>query len=133
MNFGHLFSILCMILCLVQIILLNEVYFSYDTMVNIMFETSEQIQLPGITICYNKAEQVQIFDNDSMKHFNDRPISEQVNLIKNFKLKLFMCKVKFERYTDSDCQTITKLTRSFNERGFCVTLFNQVYNQSQNV
>ena len=59
--------ILCTIGCVYQMFNLNVIYFSYETITNVRYETQRETYLPAITICYEKLDQ---FSDNILGKFN---------------------------------------------------------------
>ena len=77
--------------CVYQSLRISELYFSYETITNVKYETENTLDLPGITICYNKLiqlkhearEELEQFSNETEKqlaHINNLTIGEQMKM-----------------------------------------------------
>src|ERR1700753_965590 len=90
LNFKFLSKVLCLMGCVYQSLRISELYFSYETITNVKYETQNTINLPGITICYSKLIQLKHgpkieldqLSNETEKqlaHFNNLTIGQQIS------------------------------------------------------
>ena len=123
-------KILCFIGCVYQMIRINEIYFSYETVTNVKYQDENLIDLPGITICNNKFDQVkQELQNDpgyKEELLNELKIGEQINYFENFPRILNQCKLFDPKNRGFEvCQDQFKET-FFDLENYCFTFYSQL-------
>ena len=65
-TFDIIWKIVCLLGCVYQTFKISELYFSYETTTNVRYETEKLVNLPGITICYDKKSQLQLKDKKGL-------------------------------------------------------------------
>ena len=118
-------------------------YFSYRTSTNVKYETNNRIELPGITICYNKLEQLingqlksklkrnpNDFDRSAMDEINKLTIKEQLMNFENYPVKFNKCELQRKDQYFTNCSDTTNMTTSFDKQFFCFTIFSQLSGES---
>ena len=118
---------------------MSEIYFSYKTITNVTYERGNQIELPGITICYNRLGQLKMeFKKDYSVHNMSDEINRQVRLNKlnsvskqfemldNLPLILNICELTSGYSLLLNCSQISNFTRYLSGGHFCFTIFPQL-------
>ena len=133
----------CLLGCVYQIYDMSKIYFSYRTSTNVKYKTNSRIELPGITICYNKLDQLingqlksklnrksHDFGQSALDDMNKLSIKQQLSEFELYPVKLNKCEV-LKNYQDyMPCSEITNLTTSFDKNFFCFSIFGQLSGQS---
>ena len=136
--FKFLVRVVCLMGCVYQSLRISELYFSYETITNVKYEMQNTLDLPGITICYDKLNQIknqeklkleQISTNPEkqLAHFNGLTIGEQMSKMHMSPWLLHYCSVidSQSRYR-INCLTITSRFMSYLTLDwFCFTSFSQ--------
>ena len=134
--FKLLIRIGCLIGCVYQSLRISELYFSYETITNVKYETHNTIHLSGINICYNKKLQVideykdLVYKNirnkiDAFKNFNNNyTIRDQFSLFYEKPRAFIACSIS-PNHLAIDCLSIDNLTQSVGRIVYCFKLFEQ--------
>ena len=122
--------------CVYQSLRISELYFSYETITNVKYETHNTIDLPGITICYNKKLQVRDEYKDLL-YYNSRnqknpfeffnknyTIRDQFGLFYDKPRAFIACSIS-SNHLAIDCLSIANLTQSVGAIVYCFKLFQQ--------
>ena len=135
-----IFKVLCLMGCVYQSLRISKLYFSYETITNVKYESENRIDLPGITFCYNKLNQIKHeykakFINESVEHLqnlqnheiNRLTIQEQLEVYENYP-RQFSDLMLYTGYTPLFSRRIinsTKITNSFDMQEYCFTMFDE--------
>ena len=122
--------------CVYQSLNISKLYFSYETVTNVKYETHKTIQLPGINFCYNKKDQALdlykelVYKNISTEkypfyNFNKNfTIRDQFGLFYGKPILLIACSIS-STHLPIDCLSVANLTQSLGELVYCFKLFQQ--------
>ena len=98
--FRVLYILMCVVMCLYQIVTICQIYFSYKTTTFVKYENISKISLPAITICVDKRE---VITNEAKERFNFSKVTDEIlakytvkdqfKMLKNYQ-DIFECYVK---------------------------------------
>ena len=139
LNFKLLSKVLCLMGCVYQSLKISELYFSYETITNVKYETHNTIDLPGITICVSKLSQItdeyreELFQqsNDTNIHLDiigNLTIIKQMSKLNNISSRIQLCTVinyLSNQYVDCFLRQ-EKLITYLSANWICFTLFSQL-------
>ena len=140
LNFKLLSKVVCIMGCVYQSLRISELYFSYETITNVKYESEDGIELPDITICVRKLSMVTDKYNEELNKIsnssdikweiiNTLTISEQLSKLNNVSSRIEKCNFidqKGIQFSKQD-KFITYLSRKW----ICFTLFSQLIGESE--
>ena len=129
-----LYSIVCLIGCIYQSFKLSQIYFTYETSTNVKYESESYVELPAITICYKKLNQLKEGDPWHAKYadydgFNKLTIGDQLEHLDELPVRLISCDVAYTKR----CHDISYITWYITDKVYCFTLFSQLNNQTDDM
>ena len=136
-TYGVLIKVLCLLGFVYQCFDISMIYFSYKTSTNVKYESQTFVDIPGVTLCYDKLEQIndhirtQLYqkfktkDDWKIKYLNNMTIREQLNVFAIEPVKLQDCFLRWNIRADIKCNLTKNYTNSFDGLAYCVTVFNQ--------
>src|SRR5690348_14197689 len=92
-NFKLISLIFCIAGCIFHLNSISKLYFSYQTLTNVKFDYSNELTLPGITICYDKLLQLkdEYFNKISLEDLGDLRINGSFEFLNYDPAILFQC------------------------------------------
>ena len=137
LTYAVLRKVLCLLGCVYQCFDISMIFFSYKTSTNVKYESQKFVDIPGVSICYYKLEQindklkteldqkVKAIDGRKTEYFNNMTIREQFNELDTEPVKLRDCFLRWNIGTDVKCNLIQNYTESFDGFLYCITAFSQ--------
>ena len=139
LNFKLLSKVLCLMGCVYQSLRISELYFSYETITNVKYESENRIELPGITLCVSKLsmvtdeyhEDLEQQSNDTniqLSIINNLTISEQRSKLNNVSSRINTCNAindKSNQYVSCSLRQDNLITY-LSTNSICFTLFSQL-------
>ena len=119
--------IFCIVGCSYHLFQMNKIHFSCRTTTNVIYEDTNVIELPGISICYDKRAQLNQEFSDVEKLNDKLFIKEQFESLKSYESILEICVVK-DKYSlyHRECQELTKIITYLDGDEYCFTTFSQI-------
>ena len=137
MSFGVITKVLCLLGCVYQCFDISMIYFSYNTSTNVRYESQTFVDIPGVTVCYYKLEQI----SDKLKSeidkkygslgdskpifLNNLTLRQQWNELGDKPEKFLSCFYRWNIGTNLNCNSVQNYTKSFDSISYCVTAFSQ--------
>ena len=134
-NFKLFSKVLCLMGCVYQSLRISELYFSYETITNVKYESENKIELPGITICVSKLSMVTYKYNEELnqisnssdikwKIMNNLTINEQISKLNNASSRIEKC--NFINHKVNCFSKQEKFITYLSRKWICFTLFSQL-------
>ena len=136
------YKILCLGMCVYQCYQMCMIYFSRAIITNVRYESQDQIELPGITVCYNKLDQLpeqalKMLKRKQRKDFGGYfelsmlTIAKQEQLFGSWPKKLIECSYYYSAGNGDQCINLVNFTINFNYQYYCFTIFSQLDKEDQ--
>ena len=145
---------ICIFGCILQIIEISQIYFSFETSTDVSFETETDVYLPAFTICgfkdmfindlfenqmktLFKSSDKQLYESFVRKSLNNLSVDKQFEkllTVEELSQRIGCYGLKTKNFDSSqmskDCKGISPIKLSINFRMFCFSFFQQLNNES---
>ena len=139
LKFMYLVRLFSIIGCAYQLYKMSKIYFSYKTVTDVTYGNDNLIELPAVTICYNKLGQLKTefkakYGIPELSKIQEKQISfnslfsinKQFEMIENHPMILDNCFFKSGYKLEVNCSVIPEIKRYSSGSHFYFTIFPQL-------